>query len=111
MIFAFATDEQTLCVFPDETFAISYCEGIDVEDGLWLFWNDEGTPLFAKFTIPNQRESRTLTHGVYHLVQYLETSQTSLFETLKYIETVEGQPPLNSVAAIKQYLLSKAPKT
>src|SRR6266498_1398186 len=49
MIFAFATDDRTLFVFPNEAKACSYAEGIDVEDGVWLFFAEDGTPLVPAF--------------------------------------------------------------
>lgn len=54
MIFAYATDGRALMVFPDETQAIAYCEGIDVEEGNWQFFNDNGKPLEAVFITPNK---------------------------------------------------------
>lgn len=47
MIFAFATDEKTLMVFPNERDAISYCEGWDVLEGIWLFFAADGSPMEA----------------------------------------------------------------
>jgi hypothetical protein len=38
MIFAFATDDRTLLAFQSESEAIAYAEGVDVEDGVWLFF-------------------------------------------------------------------------
>ncbi|MFN9707660.1 MAG: hypothetical protein ACK53K_04400 [Burkholderiales bacterium] len=40
MIFALSTDDKTLMVFASETEATAYAEGIDVEDGGWLFFDD-----------------------------------------------------------------------
>ena len=57
MIFALAIDDRTLMVFPDEAQAVAYCEGIDVEEGNWLFFNDNGKPLDAVFTTPNKHGS------------------------------------------------------
>ncbi len=110
MIFAYSTDDQTLDVFPDETAAISYCEGIDVEDGIWIFWDDEGIPLFAEFIVPNKREGHCLTNGKYHLVQNPEMTQTPLLEALEHIGAVEGQRPFNTITAIKQHLTSRSRK-
>jgi hypothetical protein len=110
MIFALETDAQTLDVFPDETAAISYCEGIDVEDGNWIFWDDDGIPLFAEFIVPNKREGNWLTNGKYHFVQTSEITQTPLLEALEHIGAVNGQPPVNTITAIKQYLILRSRK-
>jgi hypothetical protein len=37
MIFALATDENTLFVFASAVEAVAYCEAIDVEEGGWIF--------------------------------------------------------------------------
>ncbi|MBI3654504.1 MAG: hypothetical protein HY231_26030 [Acidobacteria bacterium] len=101
MVFALATDELTLYVFPDEVTAISHCEGIDVEAAIWLFWNNEGVPLTVEFTIPIKRGMFSITNPTYHLVQNREFLQAPLLEALEDTEAVEGQPPLNSVTAIE----------
>ena len=111
MIFAFETDAQTLDVFSDETAAISYCEGIDVANGIWIFWDDEGIPLLVEFTVPNKREGLWLTNGTYHLAPNPEITQTPLLEALEHIVAINGQPPFNTVSAIKQYLTSRSRKT
>src|ERR1051325_8457350 len=110
MIFAIATDEQTLQVFSDEGEAISSCEGIDVEAGIWLFWDHDGLPLFAAFTTPNRRGMFSVTNGTYCLIQNPEALQAPLLEALDHVEAVDGRPPLDSVEAIKRYLASRAPK-
>jgi len=38
MIFDYITDDHSLEVFPNMETAISKAEGIDVEEGLWLFF-------------------------------------------------------------------------
>jgi hypothetical protein len=111
MIFALETNTQALDVFPDETAAISCCEGIDVEDGIWIFWDDGGIALFAEFVEPNKRKGLWVTNGTYHLVQNPEMAQTPLLEALEHIAAVEGQPPFNTITSIKQYLISRSRKT
>ena len=65
MIFAIETEEQTLHVFENENAAIAYCEGIDVEAEIWLFWNAEGSPLEPEFTVPNKSGLFTVQNGKY----------------------------------------------
>lgn len=42
MIFALATDYRSLFVFASVVEAVAHCEGIDVEDGGWAFWDGAG---------------------------------------------------------------------
>ena len=67
MIFALATDDKTLMVFPEDADAIAYCEGVDVEDGNWLFFDSTGKPLVAEFLKPNVRDSLGVQSGKYVL--------------------------------------------
>ncbi len=55
MIFVVETEERTLRVFQSDVEAVAHCEGLDVEAGVWLFWNDRGEPLEPHFSVPNQR--------------------------------------------------------
>jgi hypothetical protein len=45
MIFVVETEERTLYVFPAESEAIAYCEGLDVEAAIWLFGTMWGSHL------------------------------------------------------------------
>jgi hypothetical protein len=68
LIFALATDEGALMVFDSEESTATYCEGIDVEECGWRFWNDEGVALSAEFLTPNYRSGRTVGNGTYRLL-------------------------------------------
>lgn len=109
MIFAAETEERSLHVFPDAETAASYCEGIDVEATVWLFWDDEGMPLEPQFTIPNKRGLFTGTNGTYHLVKARNVQRGILQEALEQIRQVIGERPLNSVRAVREYLDRRAP--
>jgi hypothetical protein len=104
MIFAIETEEQTLHVFENENAAVGYCEGLDIEAAIWLFWNVEGLPLEPVFTVPNKRGLLTVQNGKYHLVKATHNHHSSLLEALEHVVAVEGLPPLNTVAAIRQCL-------
>ena len=111
MIFAFATDDRTLMVFPDESKAIAYCEGIDVEEGNWLFFNDDGNQLDVEFTTPNIHGSFSVVSGVYSLRPSAKVPTKSLLEVLEDVGNVEGEPPLNTVAEIKKLLTLRSSGT
>jgi hypothetical protein len=44
MLFALSTDDRTLMVFGDAADAVAYCEGRDVAEGGWRFWDAAGSP-------------------------------------------------------------------
>jgi hypothetical protein len=108
MIFAAETEERSLHVFPDAETAASYCEGIDVEATLWLFWDDDGLPLEPQFTVPNKRGLFTGTNGTYHLVKNQSEQSSVLQEALEQIRQVIGENPFTSVRAVREYLNRRA---
>jgi hypothetical protein len=103
MIFAFATDDRTLMVFASEAEATSYAEGIDVEDGVWLFFDECGAPLQAIFTTPNKRGSFLVQSGIYHLKS---VQGQNLAELLPQVSLVEGRSELNTISAVVERLAS-----
>jgi hypothetical protein len=68
MLFAGSVDDGTLLVFDTVALATSYCEGVDVEDGVWKFWDAEGNSLRPEFSVPNHRGRFAVGNGVFHLV-------------------------------------------
>lgn len=90
LIFALATDEGTLMVFDNEESAIAYCEGIDVEEGGWRLWNDEGVALAAEFLTPNYRSGRTVGNGTYRLLT--DPRLPSLNNALALVSRLEPNP-------------------
>ena len=102
MIFAFATDDRTFHAFPSEAEATAYAEGVDVEDGVWLFFGQDGTLLEAVFTRPNERGTLTVRSGVYRLQRASSKPAATLLELLPLVATVEGE--LASVEAVRQLL-------
>lgn len=104
MVFAAETEERSLHVFPDADTAASYCEGLAVEATLWVFWDDNGAPLEAEFTIPNKRGLFMATNGLYHLVPVAQGQHALLHEVLEQIRQVVGEFPFTSVRAVQDYL-------
>jgi len=87
MVFALATDDGRLMTFPSAREAEAYCDGIEIEDGLWLFFADDGSPLEARFERPNRRGPFTVS-GIYKLQRAL--SGRWLQERLDKVKTVQG---------------------
>ena len=108
MIFALTTDDRTLLVLATDAEAIACAEGIDVEDGNWLFFDADGKPLEAVFTTPNKRGSFWVESGVYVLRPSESASMKSLLDELEDVSAVEGEPPLNTVAEIKKLLTRRS---
>ena len=104
MIFAVATDERTLITFASEAEAVAYCEGLDVEAAVWLFWNDCGEPLEPLFSIPNKRGLFIVGNGVYSLVPASPNHHAILDEALDEVLNYEGPPPFDSSNGVREYL-------
>jgi len=106
MIFALETEERTLITFPSELEAISYCEGLDVEAAVWLFWNERGEPLEACFSIPNKRGFFTVQNGTYSLVPASQNHNADLIEALDEILSFDSPEPFNSSDGVRKYLIN-----
>jgi hypothetical protein len=108
MIFAASTDDSTLMVFASEVEAVAYCEGLDVEAGGWLFWDNAGSPLQAEFLVPNTRGRFIVGNGKYRLVATATPHHAALAETLSEIKLFEGPQPLNSADGVRKYLVQQS---
>lgn len=104
MIFALATDEQTLFVFATAEKAIAYCEGIDVEEGIWLFWGADGLPLYPDFIAPSVRRRFSVTSGVYRLLPVPALSNRPLTDFLGDICSLSPNPFFASLASVTSHL-------
>lgn len=102
MIFAAATDERSLMVFATVAETISHCEGIDVEDGGWLFWDERGDALKPEFLSENLRGRFTVGSGAYRLVE--APDRPTLTEALAGILGMEPNPHFASMAALREFL-------
>jgi hypothetical protein len=102
MIFALSTDDRTLQVFNAEAEAIGYAEGIDVEAGVWRFFDSCGAPLEAVFTKPNTGRF-LVASGKYYL---RPAAGVNLIECLGEVAAVEAPAPLNTISAVRERLAS-----
>ncbi len=109
MIFALATDENSLLVFPAPENAIAYCEGIDVRAGVWLFWGENGLPLQPDFLTPNQYGRFSVANGIYRLLP--TQSGGTLAEILGSIHSIGPNPFFPSLAALQEHLSGTAQAT
>lgn len=104
MIFAVQTEERALTVFPNESEAVAYCEGLDVEAGVWLFWASDGSPLEAEFTVPNTRGVFVVGNGNYHLAPAATDHHANLGEALDEILRLEPNHFFRSLEDIRIHL-------
>jgi hypothetical protein len=107
MIFAVETEERSLIAFPSEAEAVAYCEGLDVEAAVWLFWNDRGEPLEPKFSVPNKRGLFVVRNGTYSLAPASLNHHAVLEEALDEVLNFESPAPFNSAEGVRAYLEAK----
>lgn len=105
MIFALDTEERALTVFPTEGDAKAYCEGIDVEAGIWLFWAADGSPLEVEFIVPNERGWLSVQNGTYRLVPASAERHAHLAEALHEIVRLEPTPLFISLLQVREHLV------
>ena len=102
MIFAFSTDDQTLHAFATEAKATAYAEGVDVENGIWLFFDDKGGALKVAFIRPNERGKVFIRSGTYYLRSATSTQAETLNQILPRVASVEGE--FASVDSVRDFL-------
>ena len=107
MIFALSTDDRTLQVFDSEAEAISYAEGIDVEDGVWAFFDDAGQALEPVFTKPNQRGRFVVSSGVYEL-RLAAPNTPPLQAKLSEVSAIGNVGKFKSVSEVEAWLASNS---
>ena len=52
MLFALDKEEGVVVAFPSPIDVAARCKGVDVRDGFWLFFADDGSPLEPRFAHP-----------------------------------------------------------
>lgn len=107
MIFAVATDEMSLLVFATAEEAIAYCEGIDVEAGDWMFWDERGVALSPEFLAPNYRARFVVGSGKYRLAA--TPTLPALKQVLAGLRSIEANPSFATLAAVQAYLATATP--
>jgi hypothetical protein len=85
MVFALDTDDGGLLAFPSAAEAVAHCKGIDVEDGYWRLFAEDGSPLAARF---DRASGSAIAAGPYTLERAM--SGRWLQELLAQVESVSG---------------------
>jgi hypothetical protein len=88
MMFALDTDDGALIALASHAEAQAHCKAVDVRDGYWLFFDDDGSPLEPRFEQPGQPEDSTLSVGAYTLQRAM--SGRWLQERLGKVASVRG---------------------
>src|SRR5262245_51450077 len=101
MIFVAEPETLSLYAFATESEAIAYCEGVDVEDGEWVFWSDLGEPLEPHFTVPNKRGLFSVVSGTYQLVPAQSLRHAPLLQALDAFTHFEAAAPFDTAAGVR----------
>ena len=100
-LFAFDKDDGTLLALSSPAEAATHCKAVDVQDGYWLFFSDDGSPLLARFEPQDPEDDTALGPGPYSLERAM--SGLWLQERLSRITAVSGCG-LESVADLEETL-------
>jgi len=87
-VFALDTDDGGVLAFSTGAEAVAHCKGIDVKDGYWLFFSEDGSPLEARFGRLNQAGQSAPLSDVYILQRAM--AGLWLQERLAQVMRVEG---------------------
>jgi hypothetical protein len=68
-------EDAVLEIFSDLNEIKQKCEGIDIESGVWDFFDEAGNPLCAKFNKPN-----LIKKYLFGLIKTVQSSQDFYFE-------------------------------
>jgi hypothetical protein len=88
LILALDKDDGSLLAFASADEVAARCKGVDVQDGFWRFYADDGSPLEARFEIPSESQSAAGLPGAYTLQRAM--SGLWLQERLHEVKTVKG---------------------
>ncbi|MBK7661901.1 MAG: hypothetical protein IPJ28_23510 [Betaproteobacteria bacterium] len=87
-LFAFDKDDGTLVALSSPAEAASHCKAVDVQDGYWIFFSDDGSPLLARFEPQDPDDDTALGPGPYTLERAM--SGLWLQERLSRVTKVSG---------------------
>ncbi len=115
MIFIFA-DDQTLQVVNSLEEVRRNCEGIDVENGVFRFFDENGSHLEPWFTKPNKKGGDLgifswVESGEYELIPSLSANEDDIFLNLLETSELESNPWFKSLDDVKGYLESRVKRS
>lgn len=87
-LFALDRDDGMLLAFPSFDVVVVRCKGVDVRDGFWLFFADDGSPLEARFARPDMpADPAPLSHA---FTLHRAMSGRWLQERIGQVKAIEG---------------------
>ena len=101
MVFALDRDDGRLLALSSAVDTDAHCKPIDIKDGFWLFFDDDGSPLEARFERAGRSDDSADPPGTYTLARPM--SGLWLQERLAQVVTVSGCG-LTSVAELVETL-------
>jgi hypothetical protein len=109
MIIVFEGD-QTVTVLPDVASVRLECEAVDVEDGLYRFFDEMGRPLVPRFIAPVERNSllfgtiTTVGGGFYELELDLQDQGPSFETSLGSVVAINPNPSFPTIADLARHV-------
>ena len=100
MVLAFDKDDGSVLAFASAADIAAHCKGVDVRDGFWLFFDEDGSPLEARFELPDVGDPAPEAH-LFALHRAL--SGRWLQERIEHVRLVQGCG-LSSVATLVEAL-------
>jgi hypothetical protein len=88
MVFALDKENGELLVLPSPVDAPAHCKPIDVKDGFWLFFAEDGSPLEPCFEDPAHADESPDAPGAFALERAM--SGLWLQERLEQVTAVKG---------------------
>jgi hypothetical protein len=85
-------------------------EGVDVEDGVFSFFDESGSPLVAEFTVPNKRgkiwgQLGWVRSGTYRLLRCHDATVPHLSAVLSTVHGIEPNRYFADVEAVRRALI------
>ena len=115
-MFFVVRDDDVLCVVNSESELQGAFEGIDVEEGIYRFFDDTGAPLVPEFVKPNETGKlfgvfRWVSSGTYRLVPAGLGQRRSLNEVLDTVSGLERNSRFSNLQEVREFLTSRSRPT
>jgi hypothetical protein len=103
--FALYLSDKRLHVFASAKDASKQINPFEVENGLWQFYDDDGTSLYVEWLEPNRRTANTLKPGSYQLIAGSGSGDPSTLQScFPFIDHVEENTFIRTQAELRHYL-------
>jgi hypothetical protein len=103
MIFVF-NEDATLDVIADSEEAVRRYEGVDVEDGVYKFFDGTGARLSPHFIKQNKRSKFTVESGEFVLLPSSRPSEEDIFSHLNEVRELNLNRWFDDLEEVKRFL-------